>query len=989
MGGAFFFSVDHAAALTGHEEVYYEGDAGLDDRWGVREETPGVALPGGDPAGASVTEVYDGAKGHDVLRTSSPNGPNGMDNSYQLYAYDLSLYDSCGKFSKYGDADRYANCINNNRQEEFTMEIKSSGMFAVYVYAHSTDVVEPWTDFHHYNSYRQGAKMLKYTPEDINMGGAAIDWNCAEREFNSWGYAMWYSTYYNPGVYPDLCSTSNSLGKNYHYGLGSNFQDGNWHTISRNIADDLETLAPGDTHLKTTYRIFVVGNVRIDKVALDFDSETFALYEDFQKDPNWAYDTGWLDMHDGGDNPAGKVQCLPTSGYITDCKPEYFEYNNCRGVYKWSRSDYTINASDLPNPVMNDCYITMFNDYTYDGTGEGVQPNEVTAILVDTGSEITTATLPDPGEGGHVINATEPITLRKGVNTFYTAPPGYCGVGNSVHNGRTTRGRYGLFGIENKGLDAIRIRCRPNANALTLDFRSAGNPIIQTTPETVTAQLLWNTNNAKRCEATGGYFDGINNDWQDMTPAWTDLQTGNPAWPAWPAPPAIATTFTTNPLPYEIGYTLKCYDTSDTRHVTETETISVIPAICMNDATCTDFVWQRARSRNDAGNDNRYDDPLGHPSNVDVLDASGNPVPPADNDTSFEPAYNLSAGSHTLYIKHRETSTTFDKILITSDLGYVPTGLGGTGPVGDKIWIEAEDYTYKRTWSGYTRVKQNYTAAEFEFLEFYYWMDAWLPSTYYTLHVRYAFVAPVAGRYVVWGRVGTLNPGGNGNGVWLGIDADLNPALVPPQPDDKYDFVLWDTLDHGDCCMKIDFWGGAEADKGTMAGTNPAPITLGTPIRLWWETGQMDNVLGEMNSGFDIDYSWLGTKPADETPYQASTLPTPPPPPSYNSQTVTPPAVGTYKYILYGMFNGGMRTDPMEVTVVVNPAVPPVIDGICGEACHETHCNEPASGFCTAPSTLESSGIHADATGWYWVCEGTSGIDADCRAERECGWVEK
>lgn len=69
----------------------------------------------------------------------------------------------------------------------------------------------------------------------------------------------------------------------------------------------------------------------------------------------------------------------------------------------------------------------------------------------------------------------------------------------------------------------------------------------------------------------------------------------------------------------------------------------------------------------------------------------------------------------------------------------------------------------------------------------------------------------------------------------------------------------------------------------------------------------------------------------------------------------------------------------------------PIIDGICGEVCHETHCNEPTSGFCAPPSTLEDPpGVQEDATGWNWVCEGVSGgTDTNCRTERECGWVEK
>jgi hypothetical protein len=41
-----------------------------------------------------------------------------------------------------------------------------------------------------------------------------------------------------------------------------------------------------------------------------------------------------------------------------------------------------------------------------------------------------------------------------------------------------------------------------------------------------------------------------------------------------------------------------------------------------------------------------------------------------------EGTYSLSAGNHTLKFRYREINTKLDKVLITSDLGYVPSGMG-------------------------------------------------------------------------------------------------------------------------------------------------------------------------------------------------------------------------------------------------------------------------------------------------------------------------
>ena len=425
LGILIVFSGSVALAATGQEYNYYEGGDGTDN-WATVDRTVPVFYPNNSPAGATITEVNDATKGHKVIETNSPNGTNGMGNSYELRAYDASE-GGCTLF-EYGSANRDdTGCWKNNQQEKLDLEIKASGDFAIYVYLSGTIV----TDVSSYNPYNRGLRIIKYTSDDVDTGGKEVSWTTAERNH----YSQYYYEKY--GTLPSGSSWSN--GKTLHYGIGSDKADGNWHTISRNILEDLQKLQSGN-HIGSDgiEKIEIQGNVRIDKATLDFTDEMFSRMDKYQIDTDWAYDTGWLDTSEWR-NASGKTKCDGVNSGTRESCTGPVTYNGCRGVHKKNDSIIEVDASDLPSTMMSECYLVVNSEYTFDGSGEGTQPNETTFVTVDTGLEETSILFPDPGEGIHQLTATDPITLRKGINTFHFRAPSFCSdKGDSVHFGRGT-----------------------------------------------------------------------------------------------------------------------------------------------------------------------------------------------------------------------------------------------------------------------------------------------------------------------------------------------------------------------------------------------------------------------------------------------------------------------------------------------------------------------------------------------------------------------
>jgi hypothetical protein len=126
--------------------------------------------------------------------------------------------------------------------------------------------------------------------------------------------------------------------------------------------------------------------------------------------------------------------------------------------------------------------------------------------------------------------------------------------------------------------------------------------------------------------------------------------------------------------------------------------------------------------------------------------------------------FTLEAGTHTLIINQREDGTKLDKLLITNDLEYVPTGVGGPGPV--QLWLEAEE--------GALRAPMQKAVDDEASSDTY----VWAPNGGGTGGVaEYRLTVPTTGTYAVWGRI--ISNSSSENSFFVAMDSG---------PD-----ALWDT----------------------------------------------------------------------------------------------------------------------------------------------------------------------------------------------------
>jgi hypothetical protein len=147
--------------------------------------------------------------------------------------------------------------------------------------------------------------------------------------------------------------------------------------------------------------------------------------------------------------------------------------------------------------------------------------------------------------------------------------------------------------------------------------------------------------------------------------------------------------------------------------------------------------------------------------------------------------FTLAAGTHTLIIKQREDGTKLNKLLITNNLKFVPTGAGK--PVLFQLWLEAEEATLSAPMQ---------TALDNEASSDTY---VWVPKGSGTGGVaEYQFTVPTTGTYVVWGRV--ISNSTSQDSFFVAMDSDSD--------------ALWDTKLSG-----TEVWGWDIVSH--RAGTQP------------------------------------------------------------------------------------------------------------------------------------------------------------------------
>ena len=121
----------------------------------------------------------------------------------------------------------------------------------------------------------------------------------------------------------------------------------------------------------------------------------------------------------------------------------------------------------------------------------------------------------------------------------------------------------------------------------------------------------------------------------------------------------------------------------------------------------------------------------------------------------------LAAGIHTLRVRSREAGTLLDRLLVTGDPAYVPSGRGEAGAAYRPTyrWMEVEQAAL----TGSIETEQDEHASGGRFIVFEQGRGS-EPSGSAT----FAFEVDVPGRYVVWGRV--LAPDGAANSFYVSLD---------------------------------------------------------------------------------------------------------------------------------------------------------------------------------------------------------------------------
>jgi hypothetical protein len=120
--------------------------------------------------------------------------------------------------------------------------------------------------------------------------------------------------------------------------------------------------------------------------------------------------------------------------------------------------------------------------------------------------------------------------------------------------------------------------------------------------------------------------------------------------------------------------------------------------------------------------------------------------------------FSLAAGTHTLVVEQREDGARLDRLLITSDLGFVPQGPGDT-----QFWLEAESGVLTAPMSRASDI----TASGGQYVHVPTAATVTDPTTQAGGQATYTFTLP-AGTYVIWGRVRAATTGDNS--FWVSID---------------------------------------------------------------------------------------------------------------------------------------------------------------------------------------------------------------------------
>ncbi len=174
-----------------------------------------------------------------------------------------------------------------------------------------------------------------------NWSGQAGAWAELNRKTASWDikYSEPYSFYFTVSTtkgerYLYYSSASNNRGiigggTYIHHGLGETFMDGKWHTITRNLEDDLKEFEP-DNHIIAVNGLLIRGSGKVDNITMTDGAPLLpdTMYEDAEV----ALSNGWVTIV-GNTPPQRNTPGFNSSGFVK-LQPHWQRLENGNWVNK-------------------------------------------------------------------------------------------------------------------------------------------------------------------------------------------------------------------------------------------------------------------------------------------------------------------------------------------------------------------------------------------------------------------------------------------------------------------------------------------------------------------------------------------------------------------------------------------------------------------------------------------------------------------------------
>lgn len=340
---------------AGRGNGYILGDfTGRDTAWNNREEKR-LSWRMKFSEEYTVYIAINTAKGAMYLRYSARNNDLGdMGNGYIHHGLGSETIDGTWKnFSRDLEADLLQYDPDNRLLSVNGFLIRGNGEIDDIVLTYNHDQLDPVTyedaedgdisGWQVYDRTPEGATVTNVWDDDANSrvialqgagrlngymlgdwAGYADAWRERDRRTASWRikYDEPYSFYFTVETtkgerYLYYSSAANDRGiigngTYIHHGLGESFMDGRWHTITRNLEEDLKDFEP-DNHIVAVNGMLIRGSGRIDELILSDGAPLLpdTVYEDAEN----TLSAGWITVV-GNTPPERRTPGFESSGFV-------------------------------------------------------------------------------------------------------------------------------------------------------------------------------------------------------------------------------------------------------------------------------------------------------------------------------------------------------------------------------------------------------------------------------------------------------------------------------------------------------------------------------------------------------------------------------------------------------------------------------------------------------------------------------------------------